>query len=847
MPSCSLHPGEKTICPSDQQAGVPLFGRSRTERLPPATGNVEVDAHKVIGNFQDDTLLFQGDVTVRQGDRTVQGDDFEYNRHNNSVKTDSRIEFTDPLLKVIGDQGGSYSPEQGGDFKGAEFDLQTHPGRGRAESMWWTPEGVLRMENVTFTTCPANQESWRINASSVRLDTNSKTGLARNATVDFGGIPVFYLPVLSFPISNERKSGFLFPLVGQTSQSGVLISTPYYFNIAPNLDLTFEPTYYSRRNVDLGGDFRYLTESSHGDLMWNFLPHDTTYDTQYNNGRTSQRSRIVFNNISELPAGFRVTLRGENVSDSHYFEDFAQGPEGTATAFLDRAALLSYRDEHWRFDAEAEQFQTVDPTLPLEEHPYARLPRVALDGTFSAGPRGLLTYGFDSEAVRFQRNNDDLTAFPVPPFPTGSVFTTGAAALNGAFSPCFGIPGTASGPGCLVNGWRFTAEPRAQLNIDGAGYFLHPAVAYSATQYDLEDSAIGAGELTPVPGARRNFSPTRTLPIASVDTGLVLERSLGKADEQTMTLEPRLMYLYVPYRNQDRLPLFDTALPDLNPIQLFRENRFVGGDRFGDANQVTAGITSRLLNNSDGTQYLSGTIGQAFYFTPQRVFVPGQSFCASGNTTMVTSNESPLASECISNTRSDFIAQFQLTAWRRWSADYGLQYDSHLGRAVREYANLQYKRDSTAVLNLSYRYELNSVDQVEVSTAWPISRSFNILLREIYSLRSETVLTQVPGRFPNSPPAFSPMTIPPKSLETFAGIEYRSCCYGIRLGGRQFVNTFNTTTNHSRESTGVFLEVELMGFASVGSASDTVLMENIRGYVPPNARVPQNFIPPAFP
>jgi LPS-assembly protein len=198
--------------------------------------------------------------------------------------------------------------------------------------------------------------------------------------------------------------------------------------------------------------------------------------------------------------------------------------------------------------------------------------------------------------------------------------------------------------------------------------------------------------------------------------------------------------------------------------------------------------------------------------------------------------------ECTLNGRADVVAQLQLTAYRHWSADYGLQWDPQLERVVREYANLQYKRNGTSVVNLSYRYELNSVEQVEASAAWPVSRNWNLFLREIYSLRTETVLV-VPG--PNQAPI--PGRIPPKPLETFGGIEYRSCCWGVRLGGRKFVSTFNSTTVSSHDSTGVFLELELMGFASVGSASDTVMMENIRGYVPPNARVPQNFVPPAFP
>lgn len=825
---CPLHDGAPTLCPSAEQITTRPRAKAPNEGSLPLQGNVDVDAERVIGNLQEDTLVFQGSVSVRQGAREVKGEQIEYSKKANSVKTESPIEYTDPLVHVTGSNGGSYSPAQGGDFKGGQFELRERPGRGKADSIWWTPQGVLRMEGVSFTTCPLSDETWKINARSVRLDTQSKIGSAKDATIDIRGVPVLWLPSFSFPLSNERKSGFLFPVVGETSQSGALISTPFYWNIAPNLDFTLEPTWYSRRNEDIGGDFRFLTESSRGELSWNYLPNDVLYESIYTGGASSPRSRVTFTDVTELPGNLRLSLRGENVSDDHFFEDFSQGPEGTATAFLDRVALLSYRDEHWRIDAEAEQFQTVDSSLQRELRPYQRMPRVAVNGDFGWGPEDLVSYGFDSEAVRFDRNTSALTAFPVQ--------------LPGqAPYPCAGLTdarGVRTGPGCLVTGWRFMVTPRAQLNIDGPGYFIHPALAYSATQYELSNSVITSDPLTATSNGRGRYSPLRTLPIASLDTGLVLERATGSSGQRTLTLEPRLMYLYVPYRNQDNLPLFDTARPDLNPIQLFRTNRYVGGDRIGDARQLTVGLTSRLLDGTDGRQYLSATIGQAYYFSAPRVTLPGESLCSSSSLPLVPVDS--LATSCTLNSRSDLVAQLQLTAFQHWSADFGMQWDPHLRRAVRQYVNVQYKPASTAVVNLSYRYELNAVDQVEVSTAWPVTRRWNLFLREIYSLRSETVQVQ-------NGSMLSTRVIPPKSLETFAGIEYRACCWGVRLGARQFVSTFNQNVGASRDSSGVFLEVELMGFASVGSASDTVLMENIRGYVPPNARVPQSFVPPAFP
>lgn len=785
-------------CPSEQQPLTGPSGALRESQLP-TSGNIQVDADQAVANMLDWTVHLQGNVDMKQGVRELKSEELDYNRKTNAVKSDKRLEYSDPLIHLIGNKGGSYSPDKGGDFKGAEFDLRQRSAHGTADSMHWSPQGVLTMKRVTFSTCPANRPSWKIKARRVTLDTQSKVGSASGATIDFQGVPIMYLPALSFPLSNERKSGFLFPVIGDTSQSGAVLSTPFYWNIAPNLDFTLQPTEYSRRNEDIGGDFRYLTDSSHGELIWDYLPNDVLYQKQYA-PQSDERSRVRFTDATELPGDFRLSLQGDNVSDSHYFEDFSQGPEGSATAFLDRAADLSYRDEHWRFDGEAEEYETVDATLPLEERPYERVPRVGLSGDFGFGPGELLRYGFDSEAVRFDRDDTRLTAFP-------SLSTSAALCAQIAL-------------GCRVTGWRFNVTPQASLNLGGPGYFVHPTVGYSATQYELEN----------VPSLYSS-TPQTLLPFGSFDTGLVLEKDLQS--ERTLTLEPRLMYLYVPYRDQSKLPLFDTGVPDLNPIELFRPNRYVGGDRFGDANELTGALSSRLFDSGNGQQFLSATVGESYYFVPPRVTIPG---------------EAPLVG------RSDFIAQLQLTAFEHWSANYGLQWNPHTDTAVREYVDLQYKPASTAVVNLAWRFEQNSVDQVEFSTAWPVTHSWNIFLREIYSLRSETYFLPLGGTTMNPTPvpinalgqpaaAAIPVTIPPKPLETFVGFEYRSCCWAVRIGARQYVNAFNGS-----QATGEFLELELMGFASgLGNAPDTVLMENIRGYVPPNARIPPNFVPPAFP
>ena len=724
------------------------------------SGNIEIKADSADVSVEGKGSL-KGNVVVRQGDVELRAGEMQIDKPNQFVKSAGSIEYSDPLVHVTG-AGGSYSAATGAEFQGAQFDLRERGARGAADSLALTPDGVLHLRKVTFTTCPAAHEAWELKASSITLDTRDQIGTGRNASVDFLGVPLVYLPWVSFPLSSERKSGFLFPSIGSTSSSGFQLAVPYYWNIAPNADFTFQPVEYTKRGPDLGGDLRFLTTDQHGELEWNYLPNDTLYG--------GSRSRVQLNDVAELPADVRLTIDAQAVSDVLYFQDFSQSPAGTSTSFLNRSATLSYRDEHWSVDGQAQQYQTIDTTVLVDERPYARVPRLAVDSDYTLF--GVLHYGFQSEVVDFQHAPSTVG---LPPLPAG---------------------------------WREDATPGLSLALAGPGYFFRPALAWRATYYQLTDT---------LPGTPTSLS--RTLPLASVDTGLVFERESGSHGGRTLTLEPRIQYLYVPYRDQSALPVFDTGLPDLNVVELFRTNRYVGADRVSDANQLTTGLTSRLLDALTGRQFLTATIGQSYYFTTPRVTLPG---------------ETPVAAP-----HSDFVAQLAITAFADWNADAGVQWDPDNRRSERTQLNLQYKPAPDAVVNLSYRYERfvqlpefvqgvqlpcnplapiqpgvatgcdsQGFDQVDGSAAWPIHRSWNIFVREVFDLRNH------------------------EELERFAGFEYRACCWRLRLGARRYVSSFTGSRD-----TGIWLQLELAGLAGVGSASDTSLSEEIRGYTPADTSV----------
>ncbi len=273
----------------------------------------------------------------------------------------------------------------------------------------------------------------------------------------------------------------------------------------------------------------------------------------------------------------------------------------------------------------------------------------------------------------------------------------------------------------------------------------------------------------------------------SLDAGMVFERDSGSHGQRRLTLEPRLLYLHVPYRNQDNLPLFDTGVPDLNLVELFRTNRYVGADRVSDANQMSLGVTSRLFDTKSGAQFLAVTLGQTYYFTQPRVQLPDEP-------------------ERNSNT-SDFVGQIALTAYKKWNADLGIQWNPDQSRSERAQANIQFKPAGEQVLNLGYRFQRDLLNQYELSGAWPINKQWNAYARYVYSLLDD------------------------KAIERFAGFEYASCCWRMRFVGRKFVST-----RTGQQDTGFYLQLELTGLASVGSAADAFFAGAIRGYERPDTK-----------
>ena len=716
---CLLAAAARADCPPEsppQSSRRPAIHIANTATAVKSDEPIEITSAGGELSLTGDAVL-KGKVNVRQGERTLSAENANYEAQSGDLSVQGGVELHDPNVTVTG-TGAHIQKSGAATIDQAHFELAASAGRGDAKQIQLDPQGRLHLDQVRYTTCPVGNTDWELKASQISVDQGKGVGDAHNVRVDFKGVPILYLPVISFPVSNERKSGFLFPNFGTSSRSGTTLGVPWYWNIAPNYDATLGSNWLSQRGYELDSEFRYLTENSTGNFRAQVLPHDDLYG--------ANRSLLKFEDQTDLSEHLRFSADASNASDDAWFEDFGQGPEGTSVTYLNRLAQLTYLDDHWLVTARAQNFQTIDTTLKPTEQPYTVVPQLAFQGNFPLG-----SYGLDSSIY------GELAHF------TRSV----------------GADGT-----------RFDVMPQIRMPLQSAAMFLIPAAALSYTAYNLSGLP---------PGSDR--SPTRSAPILSLDSGVVFERLTGSHQQRLQTFEPRLLYVYVPYRNQDALPVFDTTTPDLNLVQLFRTNRFIGPDRLGDANQVSMGVTSRLVDAASGRQFLSATVGQTYYFTNPRV-------------------QLPLQPEPSVNS-SDIIAQVELSAYKNWNVHLGLQWDPHTDESQKSEVRFQYQPAPDRVVNLAYRFRRDSVEQWDASAAWPLSSRWSGYARMVYSVLDN------------------------KTIDRFVGLEYRSCCWSLRLVQRRYLSN-----RQGRSDDSLQIQLELKGLSSVGESADTFLERAIRGY-----------------
>ena len=704
-----------------------------------------IDAERIDG-VADLEVTARGNVELKRDGTTVFSDFLRYNQEFGRIEADGGVRFELEGDRFFGPRLRYDALEETGVFDQPTYVIQREQtARGKAERVDFLRRDVYRLADSTYTTCAPGQDDWVVETGALELDYTIDEARVSDGRLKFFDTTVLALPFAKLPLDKQRKSGFLTPYYAQTSKRGLEVGVPYYWNIAPEQDATILPVYMAKRGVQLKGDYRYLGPSYAGDLHVEYLPHDRRFGDSRSGFSLRHNQQIT----PQLSGGVDIN----KVSDDQYFSDLASQVRFTSIGVLPREGFLQYSGGVGAFtygaSARVQKFQTLqDPAAPTVP-PHERLPQL----TFAGGINdigGLADLGLPAEYVRYAH-------------PT------------------------------LAEGGRFLVNPTLTVPVLTPGWFLRPKLGLRYSTYDLS-------RLTPGAPAGTSARPSATIPWFSLDSGLVFERPLQWGNRpMTQTLEPRVYYLRVPYRDQSDMPLFDTALADFNFAQIFSENRFSGGDRFGDANEVTVALSSRLLG-ANGTESLRGTIAQKFYFADEQVGLTPASPLRTGDS-------------------SDILASVGGALSPAWSFDTTVQYKPGLGVLDKYNVAARYAPAIGKVMSASYRFQRRQLRQLDVSAQWPFARGWYAVGRYNYSF--------LDGRL----------------LEGLAGFEYNAGCWVFRT----VLQTLQTTTDS--KSTGVFFQLQLNGLGEIGTKDiDTLLKRSVPGYSVTNPRdpalAPSNLRPP---
>ncbi|RXN86024.1 LPS-assembly protein LptD [Achromobacter aloeverae] len=722
-----------------------------------------MEADQIDGD-PDSNLTMIGNAQVRRMDTIIKGDTIKYRRMEGVATSEGHARLVRDGSLAIGPAMSYNVDTNTGALEQPDFWLGATGGRAQAQHADIFSRSTMRLNQVTYTACSCDKPAWYIKADSIDLDFDENEGLARDGVLYFKDTPILAWPYMTFPVKKERKSGFLVPTYGSSSRSGFDLQVPYYFNLAPNYDMTLTPRYLSKRGPQLGGEFRYLGPTYSGTLMGTYLSNDAQ----------TGESRYLYStkHFQNLGNGFYTSWNISGVSDGDYFRDFTSiGVNDASTTYLPRQGMVGWNNRYWQSYVQVYKYQTLqDPDAPIVS-PYNKEPELSLNGQ------------------RYDLNGFDLE------------FASTATRFS---RPIF--EGTHYGP----DGDRLIMYPTISYPIVRPGWYITPKVGVNFTQYQntkwYADDNAGFGN-----GAYDYpRSASRTLPIMSLDAGMTFERKTTLFDKDAIqTLEPRLYYLRVPYRDQSKMPVYDTSLADFSFSQAFEENIYSGGwDRIANANQVTAALTTRWLDADTGFERMSLSAGQQYYFEDQKVTLPGEE-----PRTDVRSAYLVAASAALTDTLSTSIEGQWNPYDSRWSrglisARWSPQRATSVSLAYR------YQRDPQTVAGYT-SYQPAGQNQVSLAFQWPFSNRWSGVGRVDYSMRGgDGVLDPYTGQ-----PAQRRVT------QAIAGVEYKGdCCWTGRFVFQRYAVS-STDVNNA-----FFFQLELTGLGSLGTDPLKLMKKNIPGY-----------------
>lgn len=690
-------------------------------------GPTTIEAQSIEG-VPDLEVTARGQVELKRDDLTIYSDLLRYNQEFGRVEADGGVRLERAGDRFFGSRLRFDTTNDTGVFEEPTFIIRREQtARGGAERLELVGKDHIRLTRGTFTTCEPGKEDWKFEAGELDLDYEAGVGKLRDGKLRFLDTTILALPFGSFPLENRRKSGFLAPYYSHNTRRGLEVGVPFYWNIAPEIDLTLRPIYMTKRGAQLKSELRYLDASYLGELRIEHLPEDRVLG--------SSRTGFSLQHDHQFSPNLLGRLDLNKVSDDRYFVDLTSQVRTVSLGNLQREGFLQYTGEYpkgtYFLQSRVQRFQTLqDPLAPIVP-PYHRVPQLN-GGVTRNDIGGWLDASVPAEFVRFTHST-------------------------------------------LVEGDRFSLNPVLSVPMLGAGHFLVPKLGLRHADYHLSRTNPGQPD-----------RQAATVPWLSVDGGLTFERNARWFGQGvTQTLEPRLFYVYAPYRNQDQIPLFDTTLADFNYAQLFSENRFIGGDRFGDTSQLTLAVTSRIVGTG-GEEIFRATLGQRYYFKDERVgLTPASPPRASG--------------------QSDILASVGGKLARDWNFDTTIQYNPQRSDMERYGVAVRYSPEIAKVINASYRFNRDLLHQVDVSGQWPVLPGWYAVGRYNYSLRD--------GRL----------------LEGIAGLEHNAGCWVFRVLLQRLQAATQTT------STAIFFQLEFNGLGGIGSDDIvTLLQRNIPGYAVTN-------------
>ncbi len=494
---------------------------------------------------------FSGDVQVKRADQSITADQVIYNSSKDAASASGDVFYQESGFALYSEQAQLQLANDTGQFKNNQFILEGNHARGTSRATNIIDRDITQLTGISYTTCAPSVNDWELQARTLELNKNTGRGTGRDVWVEVFDIPLLYTPYISFPIDDRRQSGVLAPTFGSSDTTGVDLAIPYYWNIAENYDATITPRLMSDRGLMLGGEFRYLSQTSEGQVAAEILSDTVTDDL---------RGQFSFQNQSSISPRLSSNIDLNYISDDEYFEDFGDTLSSSSDRYLKSQASLNYRADSWNLLTKIDNYDSIDESISSINRPHRRLPQV-LFNLHQTDAFGIAKIDMRNEFVYFQHSAD-------------------------------------------VDAKRVDLHPGISAPFSTPGSFITPRLSVRHTDYRLTDQASGI-----------NSHQSRTLPILSVDSGLFFERDLSFAGAgMIQTLEPRAYYLYVPHEDQNDIPLFDTSEYDFSFNQLFRENRFSGADRVADANQLTLAVTSRLIESDTGSERLRASLGTIVYF-----------------------------------------------------------------------------------------------------------------------------------------------------------------------------------------------------------------------------------------